>query len=535
MAQCKKCGAIIPDNREYCNKCMKEMAYPEGEGYLDNLLNQSEDYLDNLLHQSSDAEEIFANRPLVPDESAVTDERLDSMLAANSFVEEITQDELDNAFDFLISDSDSPVEEKTVQENKEVDDIDILEQIIDNFAYDENKAEETSEEYNYDSLIDEVLAQDNTSASEIKEDDEIASLLDTDFFSNLAMDDTPIIDKEFDIYDENSVIEPKKEESDLSKELDLGKELDLAASSDASDFVSPDDIEALLQSLGSELGDEVSFTMDSNEEKPETVIEDSQEDEEIYDNFFNKMKRLFMNKGEKTAIKKQSDIDFEEEELRNQLKIEKEERKKVKQELKKAKAEAKEAKQREKNKVKEEKRRERANRQIEVVIDEGKINKIGAGIIVILGIGIGTVIILGTNWFSYANTVNRAQKYYDQGQYNEAYTQIAGIELKEDDAHLYDELRIISKLYSEYEYYESAMEVDKRNDAIFHLIKGLRKYEANIDKAKEYEVDDVYEEIYKDIIGAFDKTFSINEDKALEMAAMSDNDVVKIINDYKKK
>ena len=152
MAQCKKCGAIIPDNREYCNKCMKEMAYPEGEGYLDNLLNQSEDYLDNLLHQSSDAEEIFANRPLVPDENAVTDERLDSMLAANSFVEEITQDELDNAFDFLISDSDSPVEEKTVQENKEVDDIDILEQIIDNFAYDENKAEETSEEYNYDSL-----------------------------------------------------------------------------------------------------------------------------------------------------------------------------------------------------------------------------------------------------------------------------------------------------------------------------------------------------------------------------------------------
>ncbi|MBQ3061544.1 MAG: hypothetical protein IJD02_03790, partial [Lachnospiraceae bacterium] len=97
MAQCKKCSAIIPDNREYCNKCMKELYNPG-----------SEDYLDNLLNQSSNLEDIFSDRPSEPDKSAVTDEHLDSMLAANLTLMDETEieEDLDNAFDFLISDSD---------------------------------------------------------------------------------------------------------------------------------------------------------------------------------------------------------------------------------------------------------------------------------------------------------------------------------------------------------------------------------------------------------------------------------------------
>ena len=79
------------------------------------------------------------------------------------------------------------------------------------------------------------------------------------------------------------------------------------------------------------------------------------------------------------------------------------------------------------------------------------------------------------------------------------------------------------------------MSVKKKDDAIFHLIKGLRKYNTYKEKAKEYKVDDIYDDIYNDILKAFKDSFSINEKKALEMAEMSDNDVFQIIKEYKEK
>ena len=526
MAQCKKCSAIIPDNREYCNRCMKE---------IDNL--GSEDYLDNLLNQNSNFENIFFERPSEPDKSAVTDERLDSMLAANLTsmdVNEIEED-LDNAFDFLISGSDEKILKKDESElmqsteEKEVDDIDILGQIIDNFAYEEEKDIENNDDFNYDSLIDEVLAGNTPSASDNLENDEISSLLDTDFFDNLASDVEPLDNKEYEPYDENTIASSNNDTKTLEETLFSDEPVT------TDDFVSSEDIESLLNSLGAELGEDVSFTMDSSNGTDDGSNYDySENDAEVAPRtFWDKFKNLFANKGEKIAHKKQSEIDIEEEALRNQLKVEKEERKKLKEELKKAKDAEKAEKKAKKEKEQAEKKREKANKVVEVVVDEGHINKIGATIVVLFGAALCALIIVGINWFSYSNTVSRAKKYYEQGQYNEAYTQIAAMELKDDDKHLYKELRVLSKVYSEFEYYESAMNVGKKDDAIMHLVKGVRKYNANIKNAKEYEIEEEFDEIYKEIIAAFENTFSINEKRALEMADMSDNDIANIIESYK--
>lgn len=525
MAQCKKCSAIIPDNREYCNKCMKEIDNPG-----------SEDYLDNLLNQNSNFEDIFSDRPSEPDKSAVTDEHLDSMLAANLTLmddEEKEEVDLDNAFDFLISDSDEKIVKKDESaliqssEDKEVDDIDILGQIIDNFAYEEEEDNENNDEYNYDSLIDEVLAGNTPSASDNSEEDEISSLLDTDFFDNLASKVETIEDKEYEPYDENTIASSS---DDKSLEEALFSEEPMTSEN----FVSSEDIESLLNSLGAELGEDVSYAMDSStDSENNSNSEYIEEDDEVVYTFWDKFKSLFANKGEQIAHKKQGEIDLEEEVLKNQLKVEKEERKKLKEELKKAKDAEKAEKKAKKEKELSEKKRAKANKVVEVVVDEGHINKIGATIVVLFGAALCALIILGINWFSYSNTISRAKKYYEQGQYNEAYTQIAAMELKEDDVHLYKELRVLSKVYSEFEYYESAMKVGKKDDAIMHLVKGVRKYNANIMNAKEYEIEEEFEEIYKKIIAAFDNTFSIKEKKALEMAEMSDNDVVKVIETYK--
>ena len=79
------------------------------------------------------------------------------------------------------------------------------------------------------------------------------------------------------------------------------------------------------------------------------------------------------------------------------------------------------------------------------------------------------------------------------------------------------------------------MSVKKKDDAVFHLVKGVRKYSLYKDKAEELKVDDTYKEIYDKIIKAFNDEFSISEDRALEIAEMSDNDVAQIIKEYKEK
>lgn len=540
MAQCKKCNAIIPDNRIYCNKCMKEIETPYDEDYLDRLLNQGEQAGSDTKQQESHVRES-------------SDERLDLLLEANmqeAKAKDSNEESLDNAFDFLISGStlegnnsqqeaSEAVEEGAKKDSEDVDDIDILEQIIDNFAYEEEDKE--PKEFSYDSLIDEVLAQDTPVVTDTSSsDNEIQSLLDSDFFENLDSKESAVDEeKEFELYDEESIVATPKESSssdiDISNEdIDISAELtsiddEIFNNDFSSDFVSAADIESLLHSLDSGDGEEITFESGTFND----IATEEKKEETTGDSFKDKFKRLFMNKGEKVVVKKQKDIDIEQEELKQQLDLEKEEKRKLKEELKKAKDAEKEEKKAAKLQEKEAKKFEKANRTVEVVVDEGKINKIGAGIVVVIGAIICAGIIFGINWFSYSNTISRAKRYYKQEQYIEAYSQIASMELKEDDQYLYNELRIISKLQSEYEYYESAIQVNKKEDAIFHLIKGLRKYNAHYEKAKEYEVDDIYDDIYDNIIEAFDETFSISEKKALEIAELSDNEVVKVIEKYK--
>lgn len=540
MAQCKKCNAIIPDNRIYCNKCMKEIETPYDEDYLDRLLNQGEQAGSDTKQQESHVRES-------------SDERLDLLLEANmqeAKAKDSNEESLDNAFDFLISGStlegnnsqqeaSEAVEEGAKKDSEDVDDIDILEQIIDNFAYEEEDKE--PKEFSYDSLIDEVLAQDTPVVTDTSSsDNEIQSLLDSDFFENLDSKESAVDEeKEFELYDEESIVATPKESSssdiDISNEdIDISAELtsiddEIFNNDFSSDFVSAADIESLLHSLDSGDGEEITFESGTFND----IATEEKKEETTGDSFKDKFKRLFMNKGEKVVVKKQKDIDIEQEELKQQLDLEKEEKRKLKEELKKAKDAEKEEKKAAKLQEKEAKKFEKANRTVEVVVDEGKINKIGAGIVVVIGAIICAGIIFGINWFSYSNTISRAKRYYKQEQYIEAYSQIASMELKEDDQYLYNELRIISKLQSEYEYYESAIQVNKKEDAIFHLIKGLRKYNAHYEKAKECEVDDIYDDIYDNIIEAFDETFSISEKKALEIAELSDNEVVKVIEKYK--
>ena len=414
MAQCKKCNAIIPDNREYCNKCMKEIENPQSEDYLDNLLNQGNEH--------SETGFVIGTHP-----SESSDERLDSMLAANlQTIEDmdIGEEDLENAFDFLISDSDEKVSTVSATKEEAVDDIDILGQIIDNFAYEEEKT--SIEDYNnYDSLIDEVLSQNTPVNNDTSEDNELQSLLDSDFFGNLGADESAAIDenKDFELYDEESIVASPKEEASIADLLGAG------ASDDTDSFVGEDDIASLLESLGAELGEDVSFALDdtTNVTPTQEYVEEDDDDEYVKKSFKDKFLSLFMNKGEKTAIKSQGEIDIEEEELKNQLKLEKEEKKKLKAELKKAKDEDKAVKKAAKDKIKSDKKKERANRKVEVVVDEGKINKIGATIVILFGAAICTLIIVGIKWFTYFNAINRAEKYYEQGQYNEGYVQIAGI------------------------------------------------------------------------------------------------------------
>ena len=76
-------------------------------------------------------------------------------------------------------------------------------------------------------------------------------------------------------------------------------------------------------------------------------------------------------------------------------------------------------------------------------VDEGRINRVGASI-VFLFFGVLVVLLLvSTNIFSYTLSIRNANDYFDRQRYTQAYNEVYGIELKDEDIELYDKIMTV--------------------------------------------------------------------------------------------
>lgn len=289
------------------------------------------------------------------------------------------------------------------------------------------------------------------------------------------------------------------------------------------------------------LGD-MDLGFDSNSDEDIALLDDLPDAEEVAELAAPKpkvsiWKRLFGNlKDEKWEQQKEKEKKAEE------ARLAKEEEKKAKEaevatsveggEGEEQSVDPKEAKKAAKLAKKEEKARRKAEKKAEKEQlkelaeeedgDEGRINRVGAAIVFVFFGIIAAFIIVGTNVFDYNSSITKAENYFEEDEYTEAYSQLAGLTLKSKDQELYEKVRTVMYVDKELNSYQNYTNIRMYPEALDSLIKGLKKYDAHIENAKELDVTEEYNKLRNKILSEMENEYNLTEKEAYKLIEMED-------------
>ena len=206
----------------------------------------------------------------------------------------------------------------------------------------------------------------------------------------------------------------------------------------------------------------------------------------------------------------------EEEEEQAVLKAEEEAKAKEEKEAKAEKEEQKAAKKAEKQAKKE---AEKEEEEQEVV---GKLNKAGVIIVVAGSALLLAGVILGTNIFGYSASKSEAERYFTLQKYSDAYNEARGTKMKEKDPELYDKIITVMKVQQSLDSYSSYAVMKYYPDALDSLLRGLQKYDENIDMALDLEIEGDMKVCKNRILGILKDEFSLSEQEAYDILSLDD-------------
>ncbi len=162
--------------------------------------------------------------------------------------------------------------------------------------------------------------------------------------------------------------------------------------------------------------------------------------------------------------------------------------------------------------AKEEKKRQRAELEATEVV--GKINPVGATIVMVFFAIICVSVILGTQLFSRSHAVKSAENNFENKDYQSAYDSIAGVEVSESAKEMADKVRICMQLQKQINSYDNYYKMRMYLEALDSLVKGIRSYDTNQAKAEEYEIVSQYNELESQIASALYSEFGVTETEA---------------------
>ena len=199
--------------------------------------------------------------------------------------------------------------------------------------------------------------------------------------------------------------------------------------------------------------------------------------------------------------------------------------KEEKKAAKAAKAEDKELKKAAKAEEKEQKKAEKEAKKAEEAAQEelevtGKLNKVGVSIVVILAAMFLATEISGTEIFSYNSTMKQAVSFFEAGKYTDAYQEILGTNMKKKDQETYDKIVTVMKVQRSLNSYENYDNMKYYPDALNALLVGLRKYDENIETARNLEIEKDVDNCKEKILTLLDEEYGLSEDQAREILSL---------------
>lgn len=179
----------------------------------------------------------------------------------------------------------------------------------------------------------------------------------------------------------------------------------------------------------------------------------------------------------------------------------------------------KESKKASKKEQKEKKKKVKEVKEVieDIEVDEGRINPVGASLVFgIFGVAV-LLFIIGTNVFSYSISINNARDYFKHQKYTEAYKEVYGIDLKDEDVALFKKIETVMFVNKQLNSYNNFYALKQYPEALDSLLKGLSRYDKYIELATLLGVENDLDYVRGQIIGELNTVFQITEKEALKI------------------
>ena len=229
-----------------------------------------------------------------------------------------------------------------------------------------------------------------------------------------------------------------------------------------------------------------------------------------------KAKRIEEEKAEEEAERLDNEEKQKKKELKKAAATEKKEKKKQAAEQKKA-AKPKKVKQ---SKPKKEKKPKEPPKPGDIL----KIKPLSLVMLVLFVAGVVVLISVLNSALYYNTNSSQAKTYYNNGEYDKAYSKLNGMKLNSNDKTLYEQASTIMYVKRQYDSYENYMSLNMKTEALDALIKGIDRYNTFRSTAQELGIDDKFKAEYQNIIDALQNTFKISEAQGISLADMSNSD-----------
>lgn len=464
MTLCRKCGKEIPDGEELCEDCKNKESQMD-EAYLEELMQ-------NMSDEEKEPENAGEPAPVMDEqvEEKPAEEASDGEADVNDLLALLSQDYED------YDESDSAVQpEEEVQTAEPMDESPAETSL---FREDDEKSvfADDANALSVDDVYDDALsAVDYSEADEAPEfpeiEEEFVPQMDEDAgddFGDLALDPLVLDDSE-------------------------------AAGVSGEPLVVSDDTEA--------------------------DVQDIKQEKEKKDGFF---KRIFGNIITEQSAEEEAKEREKEQADAEEKKAAKEEKKQQTAEEKAAKAEqAKEEKEKKaaakaeqaaaKAAEKEEKKRLRAEQEANEVV--GRINPVGAAIVMVFFGLLCVAVVFGSQALSYTTSVKSAESSFEQRDYKNAYDSLAGVSVSDLSKELKQKVRMCMQLQREYDAYQNYYKMKMYLESLDSLIGGIRLYDANKAKAEQYDMLSQYNELESKLANQLYNEFGVSESQARNIIA----------------
>lgn len=240
--------------------------------------------------------------------------------------------------------------------------------------------------------------------------------------------------------------------------------------------------------------------------------------------FFGKFKYRYEQFKKKNEEADQAEQAAEEAEYEEKQRIKEEKKQAAKEKKEQAKQEKAAKTKKEKKPKKEKPKKEKAPKEPPKPGDILRIRPKSMILFVLFIAGVIVLFSILNTGFHYSFALRKANKYLENDNYEKAYQQLAGVDLKDKDEDIYRQISVIMYVQRQYDSYDNYMTLGMKTEALNALIKGIEKYDLYADEAKSLGVGDDVDTIKEQIVSALQNTFKISETEARKLVKLSQED-----------